>query len=91
MTSFELGDGAAASEEGLSGIYLGMLNVFTTLPQFIGTFESMIVFSIFEPGSSLEKTGGAADGPNGISVCLFIGAVCALGAAYSTHRLKQML
>ena len=32
-----------------AGIYLGILNLFTTLPQFFGTFISMIIFSIFEP------------------------------------------
>lgn len=34
----------------LAGIYLGVLNVYTTLPQFVGTFISWIVFSILEPG-----------------------------------------
>lgn len=35
----------------LAGIYLGVLNVYTTLPQFVGTFISWIVFSILEPGT----------------------------------------
>ncbi|KAL6715789.1 hypothetical protein ACLMJK_006750 [Lecanora helva] len=79
-----------------AGIYLGILNLFTTLPQFVGTFISMIVFSILEPGKSpeLHADGGeeevkkAADGPNAIAVCLFIGALSAIGAAYATTRMK---
>ena len=79
-----------------AGIYLGILNLFTTLPQFVGTFISMIVFSILEPGKSpeLHEDGSqediqkAADGPNAIAVCLFIGALSALGAAYATTRMK---
>ncbi|CAF9928070.1 MAG: hypothetical protein ALECFALPRED_003940 [Alectoria fallacina] len=79
-----------------AGIYLGILNLFTTLPQFVGTFISMIVFSILEPGKSpeLHEDSGeedvakAADGPNAIAVCLFIGALSAVGAAYATTRMK---
>ncbi|KAL8964093.1 MAG: hypothetical protein Q9183_004709, partial [Haloplaca sp. 2 TL-2023] len=37
-----------------AGIYLGILNLFTTLPQFVGTFISMIVFEILEPGKHPE-------------------------------------
>jgi solute carrier family 45 protein 1/2/4 len=81
-----------------AGIYLGILNLFTTLPQFVGTFISMIVFSILEPGKSpeLHEDGSeedvakAADGPNAIAVCLFIGALSAVGAAYATQRMKAM-
>ncbi|KAI9795812.1 MAG: hypothetical protein M1835_005134 [Candelina submexicana] len=79
----------------LAGIYLGILNLFTTLPQFVGTFISMIVFSILEPGKSPELAKGAhpdehhsTDGPNAIAVCLFIGALSAIGAAYATTRLR---
>ena len=79
-----------------AGIYLGILNLFTTLPQFVGTFISMIVFSILEPGKSPElhedlgeeDVAKAADGPNAIAVCLFIGALSAVGAAYATTRMK---
>lgn len=81
-----------------AGIYLGILNLFTTLPQFVGTFISMIVFSILEPGKSpeLHEDGSeeaiqrAADGPNAIAVCLFFGALSAVGAAYATARMKAM-
>ncbi|OAX81321.1 hypothetical protein ACJ72_04340 [Emergomyces africanus] len=42
----------ASSTGELAGIYLGVLNVYTTLPQFAGTLISWIVFSILEPGTS---------------------------------------
>ena len=89
-----------------AGIYLGILNLFATLPQFVGTFISMLVFFILEPGRSPElhkaipevgvdksevagKTAQATDGPNAIAVCLFIGALSAVGAAYATKRMKM--
>lgn len=81
----------------LSGIYFGILNIYTTLPQFVGTFISLIVFSILEPGKSPELAHDAdpqehhgTDGPNAIAVCLFIGAMSTLGAAYATRRLKYL-
>ena len=88
--------GGDSSTGETAGIYLGILNLFTTLPQFVGTFISMIVFSILEPGKSPElhedlgeeDVAKAADGPNAIAVCLFIGAISAVGAAYATTRLK---
>lgn len=86
-----------ASTGELSGIYFGILNIYTTLPQFVGTFISMIVFSILEPGKSPELAHDAdpeehhgTDGPNAIAVCLFIGALSTLGAAYATRRLKYL-
>ena len=88
---------AVASTGELSGIYFGILNIYTTLPQFVGTFISMIVFSILEPGKSPELAHDAhpdehhsTDGPNAIAVCLFIGALSTLGAAYATRRLKYL-
>jgi len=82
----------------LSGVYLGILNVYTTLPQFIGTFISWIVFSILEPGKSPELAKEAhpdehhsTDGPNAIAVCLFIGALAAVVAAYRTERYRRLL
>ncbi|KAJ5884912.1 hypothetical protein N7495_009422 [Penicillium taxi] len=84
----------------LAGIYLGVLNVYTTLPQFVGTFISWIVFSILEPGAQPAKEGGEPsdtqwmnldkDKPNAIAVCLFIGAISALVAAEATRRLKYV-
>lgn len=56
----------------------------------------MIVFSILEPGKSPELAGGdeeehhGTEGPNGIAVCLFIGACCTVGAAFATKRLKDL-
>ncbi|KAI9810249.1 MAG: hypothetical protein M1827_006383 [Pycnora praestabilis] len=44
----------------VSGIYLGILNIFATIPQLLGTFISAIVFSILEPGQSPELSGGAS-------------------------------
>ncbi|KAL9006193.1 MAG: hypothetical protein Q9188_001072 [Gyalolechia gomerana] len=87
-----------------AGIYLGILNLFSTLPQFVGTFISMIVFEILEPGKHPELHKGedldgeakdevvkkVTQGPNAIAVCLFIGAISAVGAAYATGRMKRM-
>lgn len=87
--------GTHASTGELSGVYFGILNIFTTLPQFVGTFISMIVFSILEPGKSPElanpdEKAPSATGPNAISVCLFIGAMSTLYAAYATRKLKYL-
>jgi solute carrier family 45 protein 1/2/4 len=88
---------AVASTGELSGLYFGILNIYTTIPQFIGTFISMIVFSILEPGKSPELAHDAdpsehhgTDGPNAIAVCLFIGAISTVGAAFATKRLKDL-
>ncbi|KAL2756238.1 hypothetical protein ACRALDRAFT_1063769 [Sodiomyces alcalophilus JCM 7366] len=89
------GRGSSSSGE-LSGIYFGILNIFSTVPQFIGTFVGAIVFSILEPGKSPELTEDDIpaeelhkDGPNAIAVCLFLGGLCAFGAAYMTRRLRH--
>ena len=96
----DIDDSADASTGETAGIYLGILNLFTTLPQFVGTFISMIVFSLLEPGKHPELHKGpeqgqegdavekSTDGPNAIAVCLFIGALSAVGAAYATARMK---
>ncbi|KAJ4272059.1 hypothetical protein NW762_000769 [Fusarium torreyae] len=86
---------STASTGELSGIYFGILNIYTTLPQFVGTFISTIVFSILEPGKSPELADDAKkqpdpDGPNAIAVCLFIGAMSSLVAAWVTRKLKVM-
>ena len=90
-------DAIVASTGELSGIYFGILNIFTTLPQFVGTFISLVVFSILEPGKSPELSHDApaeekhgVEGPNGIGICLFIGAVSTLGAAYATRKLRYL-
>lgn len=81
----------------LSGLYFGILNIYTTLPQFVATFISMLVFSILEPGKSPELAHDAhpsehhgTDGPNAIAICLLIGAVSTVGAAYATKKLKDL-
>ncbi|KAK2737539.1 hypothetical protein FQN55_001042 [Onygenales sp. PD_40] len=62
-------DDEGSSTGELAGIYLGVLNVYTTLPQFVGTFISWIVFSIFEPGNSpITKEGGPETNPAGADI-----------------------
>ncbi|KAJ6009312.1 hypothetical protein N7522_004328 [Penicillium canescens] len=83
----------------LAGIYLGVLNVYTTLPQFVGTMISWVVFSILEPGpepatdnaSDTQWMNLDKDRPNAIAICLFIGAISALVAAEATRRLRYIL
>ncbi|KAI0020184.1 MFS general substrate transporter [Xylariomycetidae sp. FL0641] len=81
----------------LSGVYFGILNIYTTIPQFIGTILSTIIFSLLEPGKSPELAHGAkpeehhsTDGPNAIAVCLFIGACSATVAIGATRKLKHL-
>ncbi|KAL3419030.1 General alpha-glucoside permease 2 [Phlyctema vagabunda] len=90
-------DEAIASTGELSGLYFGILNIYTTLPQFLSTFISMIVFGILEPGKSPELSDPkhpeehhSTDGPNAIAVCLFIGAISNLGAAWATKKLRDL-
>lgn len=92
----QAGTGSSSNGE-LSGVYFGILNIYTTLPQFIGTFISALVFAILEPGKSPELATEAppeehhdTDGPNAIAICLFIGALCAAVAAFVTRRLKYL-
>lgn len=86
-------DGSGTTGE-LSGIYFGILNIYQTIPQFIGTFISTVVFAVLEPGKSPELAHDAnpakTDGPNAIAVCLFIGAGAAVVAAVATRRLKAI-
>jgi len=92
-------DASSSSPSGeLSGLYFGILNIYTTIPQFIGTFISMIVFAILEPGKSPELAHDAhpsehhgTDGPNAIAVCMFIGGLCCIGAAVATKKLKVLM
>ncbi|KAF2452324.1 hypothetical protein BDY21DRAFT_294897 [Lineolata rhizophorae] len=102
-----LGTTGGAHAGSVSGVYLGILNLYTTLPQFVGTFISWVVFSVLEPGPSAELApdgdgeageapaeegqlgeGPRRDGPNAIAVCLFIGALAAVGSAVATRRLR---
>ncbi|KAF2742252.1 sucrose transport protein SUC2 [Sporormia fimetaria CBS 119925] len=79
-----------------SGAYLGIMNLYTTIPQFIGTIISWVVFSLLEPGKSPELAKEAhpeeqhgTDGPNAIAMCLFIGALSASVAVLFSRRLKR--
>ena len=85
----------SASTGELAGIYLGVLNVFTTLPQFMATFISMVVFYIMEPGTSPELHDGGSvapvSGTNAISVCLAIGAISSIGAGLACRRLRYVI
>lgn len=90
-------DGAPPATGQLAGVYLGILNLYTTLPQFIATGISTVVFTVLEQGKSPELAQDAhpdehhsTDGFNGIAVCLFIGAVASVGAAFATQRLKYV-
>ncbi|SRR6266498_3601671 len=92
----------SASGGPLAGVYLGIWNIYATIPQFLATFISWIAFSILEPGKSPELTQGAAEeigddvsrkvtpGLSGTAVCLAIGAVCSFVAAIRTFRLRKM-
>lgn len=90
-------DGASGTTGELSGIYFGILNIYQTIPQFIGTFISTVVFAVLEPGKSPELAADAhpsehhgTDGPNAIAVCLFIGAGAAVIAAVATRKLRYI-
>ena len=82
----------------MAGIYLGIHNIFATVPQFLATFISMIVFSILEPGQSPElaaAAGGTEEkavvtgGLSGTAVCLAIGAVFQVVAAAQSLRMRR--
>ncbi|KAJ9615435.1 hypothetical protein H2200_001510 [Cladophialophora chaetospira] len=93
-------DGAHSSTGELAGVYLGVLNVYTTLPQFVGTFVSWVVFSLLEPGANDHDAETDPDhhrwlnvkkhAPNAIAVCMFIGALCSLVSAEAARRLKRL-
>lgn len=92
---------AHSSTGELAGVYLGVLNVYTTLPQFVGTFISWIVFSILEPSKNNNVADDDPDhhrwlnlkknAPNAIAVCMFIGALCSVVSAEAARRLKRQL
>lgn len=93
------GGGAAASSSTgeLSGVYFGILNIYVTIPQFISTLMSGVVFAVLEPGKSPELATEAhpgeradTDGPNAIAICMCIGALSSLVAAWSTRKLRSI-
>lgn len=86
---------APAADGELSGIYFGILNIYSTIPQFMGAVMSGIVFYVLDAGKSPELAGEgeeavseAGGGPNAISVCLFIGALFALVSAYMSRQFR---
>lgn len=90
-------DPAAVSTGELSGIYFGILNIYTTLPQLLGNLMSAFVFAVLEPGKSPELATDAhpsehhsTDGPNAIAVTLFIGAIFAVIGAVATRKLARL-
>lgn len=85
-------DATSRREEGLSGIYLGILNLFTTLPQFVGTLITSIVFFLFDRSGSEGESGSQSksDGGFSIGICLFIGALSVLVAAHRTLVLRSL-
>lgn len=80
----------------LSGIYLGVLNAYTTLPQFVGTAISWVVFSIFEPKRSTDPEDAhkwldlKQTGPNAIGILLFVGAASAGLASWMAWKLRSI-
>lgn len=76
----------------VAGEMLGIMNVFVTLPQFIMTFVSSIVFAILEPGKSKELTEGKVEVRGGISaiaVVMVIGGMGSIVAAWLTMKLRR--
>jgi len=77
----------------VAGEMLGLMNVFVTLPQFIMTFVSSIVFAILEPGKSKELTEGKSQGRGGVSaiaVVMVIGGLGSLVAGWMTLKLRRL-
>ncbi|KAK9370440.1 hypothetical protein V1509DRAFT_617783 [Lipomyces kononenkoae] len=80
-----------------AGIYLGLHNVSITVPQFVSTFMSFIIFSLLDPGKSDELTGDTGDtgdeasrtGIDAIGVTLRLGGVTSLVAAYMAWKLRK--
>ncbi|KAK6505413.1 hypothetical protein TWF481_007317 [Arthrobotrys musiformis] len=91
-------EGQNSSTGELAGIYLGILNLFITLPQFVGSFVSFVVFAILEPGKSPELAEGGGEqvpqepkkGVNAIAVTMLIGGLGSIVAAWRTWKLPQV-
>lgn len=88
---------SSSSSGGLSGVYFGILNIYVTIPQFLSTLMSGMVFAMLEPGKSPELAHEAhpsetADptGPNAIAVTMFLGALGSLVAAVVTKKLRYV-
>ncbi len=92
--------GEGDGEEGTAGVYLGIHNVFATVPQFLATGVSMVVFGVLEPGVSPELGGGVGGVGEeegkvvrgrlaGTAVCLAIGAVFQVVAAAQSLKMRR--
>ncbi|KAK4466603.1 major facilitator superfamily domain-containing protein [Cladorrhinum samala] len=89
-------EGSASTGE-LSGVYFGILNIYVTIPQFLSTLMSGLVFAILEPGkspelASEEHPGEPADtnGLNAIAVTMLIGSLGTLVAAHVAKKLRHI-
>jgi solute carrier family 45, member 1/2/4 len=69
-----------------SGVYLGIHNIAITAPQFVSSFGSFVIFSIFS--DSKEAFSDEGDGGAATAITLQIGGLTALAAAYFTRKLK---
>jgi solute carrier family 45 protein 1/2/4 len=77
----------------VAGEMLGIMNVFVTLPQFIMTFVSSLVFAILEPGKSKELTEGKVEvrgGVSAIAVVMVIGGIGSIAACWLTMKLRKL-
>jgi solute carrier family 45, member 1/2/4 len=83
-----------------TGVYLGIWNIYATVPQFVATFIAIVTFHILEPGKGIQGTGPPTGGLShgvkdhtsslsGTATCLAIGAVCSCVAAALTFRLRK--
>jgi len=76
----------------LSGIYFGILNIYITIPQVLANVVCYFVFSVLDKDRLEDPDSGKNRGkgrtPNAIGVCFFLGAVCALMAAWNTSKLR---
>ena len=83
----------SAPTNDIAGEMLGIMNVFVTLPQFIMTFVSSVVFAILEPGKSKELTEGKVEtrgGVSAIAVVMVVGGIGSLIAGWLTMKLKKL-
>ncbi|CAN6669860.1 hypothetical protein TRVA0_042S00540 [Trichomonascus vanleenenianus] len=75
-----------------SGVYLGIHNVAITLPQFVSTCMSFLIFSAItdEADASLPEKPNEGDGGTAIARTLQVGAITAAIAGILTMKLKRM-
>ncbi|GMM51014.1 hypothetical protein DASB73_019720 [Starmerella bacillaris] len=66
-----------------SGLFLGLHNASITIPQFVSTFGSYIIFKLMDVNPKNPHDGGRA-----IAVTLQVGAIAALLAAFYARKIK---